>query len=264
MKLYRINAITLRHLILTFRDLHRFIELVYWPLLDIIIWGFTTQWIQKNQINTIQVSFILLTSLIFWQVIFRAQMEINFSLLDEIWSHNLTNLFSTPIHLSEWITSVMIIGFLKCLFTMGFGITAVWLLYSINVFKLGFTIFYLFIISIISGWGIGFLTTAAISYWGQKMQMLAWTVIWFFAPFSGVFYPIEILPSWVQKISAITPMSYLFEGIRSLITTGNIPYSMIICAFCLSLVYLLVSIIIFKYAFEKTKIYGLARLERYE
>jgi hypothetical protein len=75
MKLYRITAIVFRHLMLTFRDLHRFIDLIYWPILDIVIWGFTSRWVQGNQAQPLQISFILLTALIFWQVLFRAQLE---------------------------------------------------------------------------------------------------------------------------------------------------------------------------------------------
>jgi ABC-2 type transport system permease protein len=208
MKLYRITAIVFRHLMLTFRDLHRFIDLIYWPILDIVIWGFTSRWVQGNQAQPLQISFILLTALIFWQVLFRAQLEVSFSFLDELWSHNLVNLFSTPLLLSEWITAVMIVGFMKCVFTFLFGATIVWILYALNILQTGIILLLFLFLIIISGWSIGFLTTSAVVYWGQKVQTLAWVMGWFFAPFSGVFYPISILPFGAQLVSACIPMSF--------------------------------------------------------
>ena len=134
MKIYRIKAVILRHIILTFRDFHRFIDLIYWPLLEIVIWGFTARWVQSSQEGqSSQISLALLTALIFWQVILRAQFEISLGFLDELWSHNLINLFSTPIKLSEWIIAVTIVGVVKCLFTFVFGAFVIWLLYSLII-----------------------------------------------------------------------------------------------------------------------------------
>lgn len=264
MKLYRIKAIVYRHLMLTFRDFHRFIDLIYWPILDIVIWGFTSRWIQGNQVQPLQISFILLTALVFWQVFFRAQLEVSFSFLDELWSHNLVNLFSTPLQLSEWIAAVMVIGFIKSVFAFFFGITVIWILYALNILQIGLILVLFLLLIIFSGWSIGFLTTSAVVYWGQKVQTLVWVMGWLFAPFSGVFYPISVLPYGAQLFSACIPMSYLFEGIRTVIMTGTVPKNMVLMCCLLNALYLTVGILLFKFAFEKSKVYGLARLERYE
>lgn len=264
MKIYRIKSVVLRHLMLTFRDFHRFIDLIYWPLLEIIIWGFTARWIQGSSTENVNMSLVLLSALVFWQVILRSQLEISFSFLDELWSHNLINLFSTPLKISEWIISVMIVGFIKSLFTFLFGAYVIWVFYSLNILEPGPILGAYLIMMIATGWAIGFLTTAAVAYWGQKIQTLAWVMGWFFAPFSGVFYPISVLPNWAQLIARCIPMSYLFEGLRTIITTGVIPVKeLIICSF-LILLYLMGAILLFKLAFEKTKVWGLSRLERYE
>jgi ABC-2 type transport system permease protein len=263
MKMYRVKAIILRHLILTFRDFHRFIDLIYWPLLEIIIWGFTARWFQSSQ-NQSEVSLILLTALVFWQVILRAQFEISLSFLDELWSHNLVNLFSTPITLSEWITAVTLVGIVKCLFTFIFGALVIWLFYSLIIVLPFFTLLIYIFLLIGSGLAIGFLTTAAIAYWGQKIQTLAWVMGWFFAPFSGVFYPISVLPFWAQYMAAVLPMSYLFEGMRETVITGTINKHLLLYCFTLNIIYLVIALFLFKIAFEKSKSYGLARLERYE
>lgn len=264
MKLYRVKAIALRHLMLTFRDFHRFIDLIYWPILDIVIWGFTARWIQCNSDQNQQISYILLTALVFWQVLFRAQIEVSFGFLDELWSHNLVNLFSTPVKISEWIIAVMAVGLLKSIFTFILGVGTIFILYHLAVLKTGLILVPLLLLMVISGWIIGFLTTAAIAYWGQKVQTLVWVLAWFFAPFSGVFYPISVLPHWAQLIAATIPMSYFFEGMRITISTGIVPKTMMLMCCLLNFIYLALAILLFKFAFEKSKIYGLARLERYE
>lgn len=264
MKIYRIKAVALRHLMLTFRDFHRFIDLIYWPLLEIIIWGFTARWIQGSSTENLHMSLVLLSALVFWQVILRSQLEISFGFLDELWSHNLINLFATPLKISEWIIAVMIVGFLKSLFTFLFGVYVIWVFYGLNMLKPGVILIPYLVMMIATGWAIGFLTTAAVAYWGQKIQTLAWVMGWFFAPFSGVFYPISVLPHWAQLIAQCIPMSYLFEGLRTIITTGIFPIrSLGICCF-LIILYLFCAILLFKFAFEKSKVWGLSRLERYE
>lgn len=262
MKLYRIKALILRYLMLTFRDFHRFIDLIYWPILDIIIWGFTARWIQSNEHDSL--SAILLTSLVFWQVLFRAQVEVSFNFLDELWSHNLANLFSTPVTLFEWISAVMVVGLLKSIFTFLLGTVAIWVLYNLLVFKTGFILIPFLFLIVMSGWVIGFLTTAAVAYWGQKVQTLVWVLAWFFAPFSGVFYPISVLPYWGRGIAAIIPMSYFFETVRGTVATGVVPVKTLAACCVLNCIYVVFALILFKCAFEKSKVYGLARLERYE
>lgn len=263
MVLYRIKALIIRYLMLTFRDFHRFIDLIYWPILDIIIWGFTAHWIQCSQ-EQVQVSSILLTALVFWQVLFRAQMEVSFNFLDELWSHNLVNLFSTPVTFFEWVSAAMIVGLIKSAFTFLLGSVTIWILYKLLIFKSGLILIPFLLLIVMSGWTIGFLTTATVTYWGQKVQTLVWVIAWAFAPFSGVFYPISVLPYWGQCIAAVIPMSYFFEAVRGTLMTGIVPIKTLALCCLLNGVYMVIALALFKYSFEKSKIYGLARLERYE
>lgn len=262
MKVYRINAIIRRHLLLTFRVFHRIIDVLYWPFLNIVLWGFNSVWHQQTE--SPMITFTLLTALIFWQILFRANMEICYSLLDELQSQNFCNLFSSPLTLGEWMTAVVAIGLCKAVFTFTFGALCIWFLYALNILSIGWALLPFLALIILVGWGVGFLTSACIISWGQNVQGLMWVVVWAFVPFSGIFFPVSILPLWMQYCAYCFPQVYIFEGLRFFIANGAIPTMIMIKGTLLSFAFLILSLCYFKYRFESSKAYGFSRLERYE
>ena len=261
MKLYRIQAIMLRHLLITFRVLQRIIDLMFWPFINIVIWGFSSLWNQQFQGQSFKVTLALLTALLMWQILFRINLEICHSLLDEITSFNVSNLFATPLKLSEWILAVVGVGFVKSLFTFCFGIFCSWALYSINILQIGWHLIPFIALGVFSGWVVGFLAASAIVYWGQSVRELVWVVPWLFVPLSGIFYSIDILPRWVQVISSALPMPYLFESLRHYILTGILPLHSLMIGSAITVFYALLALIFFKIIFEKSRSKGLSRLE---
>lgn len=260
MKLYRIKAIVKRYIIGNWRDVLRISDSFYFPLIDIAIWGFTSRWVQATQ--SVDVGLILLSSLVLLQISNRSTSEVALNFLEELWSHNVVSLFSSPLILGEWIIAVMIIGLLKSISTILFGALAVWLLYHVNIFSIGL-IFVPFGLSLlISGWAIGFFTTAFLAYIGQRVQSLTWMVQWLFVPFSAVFYPVSVLPAWGQCVAKLLPMTYIFEGLRSYVSTHIVPWDYLLISFLLNIVYIILSLLFFVYMFEKSRSNGLARLEQ--
>lgn len=260
MNIYRIIGVFLRYFYVARKGLHQLSDLFYWPFVDILLWGLTSAWIQTHK-TLDELPLILLTGLIFWQIAWRGSIDISVSLLQEFWRRNLVNLFSTPMRMSEWIAGMLLLSVGKLFITVGFGTLVVYLLYSLNVFVVGWMFIPFAILLIIFGWALSFLSSSAIIYWGHRVEMIAWMVAFVFAPFSAVFYPVTILPAWAQVISWSLPTTYIFEGMR-LILAGN-PFPM--CNFWKSLaldgLYLTAAIILFRFAFQKSREKGLARLE---
>lgn len=251
----------LRHLLLTFRVFQRLIDLMFWPFLNIVIWGFNSVWNEQFQNQSHMLTLALVTSLIIWQILFRTNMEICFSLLDELRSHNFSALFSTPLQLNEWMISVIGIGLLKSIFTFVFGMSCIWFLYGINILNLGWMLAPFVALIIATGWIVGFLTASGIVYWGLHVQELVWVVAWVFVPFSGIFYSVKVLPLWAQYFSKIIPQSYIFEGLRIYILQGTVSYKHLTMATLLTILYLIFVLVFFKLVFEKSRKNGLARLE---
>lgn len=255
----RILGVFFRYFYVAKKGLHQLSDLFYWPLVDILIWGLTSYWI-KSQAHVPNLPLILMTGLIFWQITWRGSIDISLSLLQEFWHRNLVNLFSTPLKISEWVTGVLLLSFCKLLITVSFGTLAVYILFSLNVFHVGWAFLPFAASLLVFGWALSFLSSSLIILYGFKVEMLAWMIAFVFAPFSAVFYPVAVLPEWAQTISWCVPTTYIFEGMRSILATGTFPSHYFWISIALDAVYLAVSIFIFKQMFEKSRNKGLARL----
>ncbi len=261
MKLYRVQAVMLRHLLLSFRVFGNVINLFYWPLLNILLWGFNSVWNEQTQHQPAEVTLALLTALMLWQILFRLNMEICINLFDEIQSHDFSSLFSTPLTLAEWSMAVVGLGFLKSIITFIFANLMIFILYSVNILTLGWYLVPFLGLIALTGWAVGFLTACGIVYWGKSVHELVWVCVWAFVPFSGIFYSVTVLPKWAQYIAALIPQSYLFEALRTFILHNALPLQPLLISFLLSILYLCGSLVFFNYSFEKSKSKGLSRLE---
>lgn len=257
----RILGVFYRYYYVAKKGIHQLSDLFYWPLVDILIWGLTSFWIMKTQDHVTNLPLILLTGLIFWQITWRGSIDISVSLLQEFWHRNLVNLFSTPLKLSEWIAGMILVCLCKLLITIAFGALVVYLLFSLNVFTVGWAFLPFAASLLIFGWALSFLSASLIIYWGHKVEMFAWMMAFLFAPFSAVFYPVNALPEWAQLISWCLPTTYIFEGMRSILSTGAFPLSYFWISLALDTLFLAASVGVFKFAFERTREKGLARLE---
>jgi ABC-2 type transport system permease protein len=260
MKWLRIKGVFLRYFYVAKKGLHQLSDLFYWPLVDILIWGLTSFWIQRES-HTETLPLVLMTGLIFWQITWRGSIDISVSLLQEFWHRNLVNLFSTPLKLTEWIAGMLLLCLCKLLVTVAFGALAVYILFSLNVFTVGWAFLPFAASLLIFGWSLSFFSSSMIIYWGHKVEMFAWMIAFLFAPFSAVFYPLHVLPIWAQKISFCLPTTYIFEGMRMILATGTFPSYYFWISMGLNVLFLAASLMTFKFMFEKTRSKGLARLE---
>jgi ABC-2 type transport system permease protein len=256
----RIVGAFLRYFYTLRRGMYQLTDLFYWPFVDILIWGLTSVWVQ-SQSHVQNLPLLLMTGLIFWQICWRSSIDISGNLLQDFWQRNLINLFASPLKISEWITGILLLSLCKLCITIGFGSLLVFLLYSLNVFVVGWAFLPFAASLLIFGWALSFISSSLIIYWGHRVEMLAWMVGSIFAPFSAVFYPVDILPGWAQHISYCLPTTYIFEGMRMILRSGSFPTHYFWISLGLDGLYLFSSILLFLYSFKKSSAKGLARLE---
>lgn len=256
----RIWAVVLRYFYFFARFDH-LSELFFWPAVDIILWGMTSIWVQRQDTELPGIGMAILTALVFWQIIWRCNHEVSVNLLQEFWNRNMVNLFSTPLKVKEWISALMIVGLAKMIITICFGSFIVFLLYALNVFSIGWAFVPFCASLILSGWFLGFLSASVIVYFGQRFQMLAWMTAYVFAPFSAVFYPLQALPEWGQRIAKCLPMTYVFEGMRKVLYEKVFSWGDFGMSVLLNLIYVIGALLLFHVLFEKSRNKGLARLE---
>lgn len=257
MKVSRILAYTTRHLYLYKRSLPRLMEVFYWPILDLVLWGFVSVYLGTHAGELPGFVTFFVGALILWDILFRSQQGISVSFLEDMWSRNLLNIFVSPLSPAEYVSSLMLISIVKLLLTSTVMVTLAWLLYSFDIFTLGFPLIPLIVNLVIMGWAVGIVTTALILRFGQEAEILAWGVALFFQPVSAVFYPVEVLPGWVRKVAFFVPSSHVFEGMRKVISKGGFPVEDLIWAFSLNAVYIVTAVLFFAWNFSVVKRKGL-------
>ena len=257
MKLHRILAMVNRHLLLYKHSPQRLMEIVYWPLLDLLVWGFITVYLSQFKEGLPGFITFFIGALILWDILFRAQQGICISFLEEIWSRNLLNLFVSPLRTSEYLISGMLVSFFKVVGASIMTIGVALLLYSFNLFIIGLSLIPFIINLVVMGWAIGIFTTAIILRYGQEAEVLAWGLAFLFQPFSAVFYPVSVLPHFVQVITYGIPAAHVFEGMRAVIETGEFPINELLWATGINVIYIVGAILFFNWMFKIVKDKGL-------
>jgi ABC-2 type transport system permease protein len=258
--LNRIFAMVIRYAINMRHSYDRLSDMFYWPLMDLLMWGLTGLYFAKLNIQNVNSVEIILTGVVFWLVIWRGQYEINLNLLSELWDKNLVNIFVSPLKIEEWILSLLIFGFLKLTASLAFIGLLSFIIYQYNIFMYGLFLIPIIISLLLTGWTIGFTIASVLIRFGVKIQTIAWAGGALLAPFSAIYYPLSILPPWAQKAALFVPSSYMFEGMREFISTGNISYEKFLISFALNIVYLILSVWLFVSMFNKSRKLGLGRL----
>lgn len=223
MKLHRIMALIARHLYLYRRSLSRIMEIFYWPFLDLVIWGFITLYLARYQGQVPGFVTFFLGALILWDMLFRSQQGITISFLEELWARNLMNLFASPMKPSEFLTATMAMSVMKVTVVSIIMTCCALLFYSYNILIVGVWLMPFVLNLVITGWIIGVFTTSLIMRFGQEAEVLAWSMVFLFQPISCVFYPMEVLPTWLQMIAWANPAAHIFEGMRAVLGTGASP-----------------------------------------
>ena len=251
----RLFAFFLRHTYPLRRDFDLLSDMVYWPLIDTLVWGVTGQWLG----GTSKLLVAFMTSLVLWNVIWRSQSEVARNLMDEIWNSNLMNLFSTPLRVREWLAGVLLLSIMKMAISVGVVSLAVLLLYQVNVTNLGWWLVPFFIGATMTGWWIGLVSASIVLRYGQRMQTVIWTLPGILLPFSAIYFPLDQLPSFMQPVARLVPTMYIFEFMRGLLfsTGGNL--DQLIFSFGLNTLYLVLAIIYFVRSFEYSRNLGLGR-----
>ncbi len=250
---HRVGALVLRYSFLYTRSVPRVLEIFFWPVMDLLVWGFLTVYL-RDLPRPVE---FLIGAMIFWDILYRAQQGTTIAFLEDIWSRNLLNIFVAPVRVSEFLMATYIVGFVKILITVGVlaGLAAGF--YHFNLFSLGFSLLPFFVNLLLMGWAVGMVTTALIMRWGQSAEALAWGIPFLIQPFAAVFYPVDVLPKSMQAVAACIPATYVFEGMRQVLEKGEVNPQLLAGAFGLNVLYLILAALFFRHLFAVARKKGL-------
>lgn len=246
----------LRYWFLFRRSSDRMSDVFYWPTIDLLIWGLTGKYLQTASGNA-NIVLLIISGILFWLVVWRGNYEVSVNFLEELWNKNLVNIFVSPLQLKEWIASVLIIGIVKMILSLGYASILAFFLYKTNVLSYGWYLIPFSASLMFTGWAMGLLVSGIIFRFGTRVQNFAWSAIAVISPFSAIYYPIKTLPEWAQSVAKFIPTSYIFESGRELISKGKIPENYLLISFGLNLFYITLATIFLYSSFNKAKHKGL-------
>ncbi len=235
----------LRYLYILRSSPPRLIELAYWPTMQMLMWGLLTQFLLTKSSFFAQAAGVLISGVLLWDVMFRGNIGIALSFLEEMWSRNLAQLFASPLRAWEWAVALVTISLIRTLI----GIVPAALLaipiYHFSVFSMGWVLAAFFANLLIFGTAVGLAVSGMVLRYGMGAESLAWAAIFLLQPISGVYYPIAILPGWLQPVAWALPSAHVFEGMRAVLIDKTVPYHHLWAALGLNAIYVVISIGIF-------------------
>jgi ABC-2 type transport system permease protein len=255
--LRRVGAMMLRHLYLLRRSWPRVIELAYWPTMQMILWGFMTRFLLTSNSSVLKASGMLIAAVLLWDVLFRSNIGVAVSFLEEMWSRSLAQLFASPLRPLEWTVSLIGVSLVRTII----GVTPAALLaiplYQYSIFDMGLPLLAFFFTLLLFGGALGLAISGLVLRYGLGAESLAWVGVFVIAPVSGIYYPVATLPGWLQPVAWALPSSYVFEGMRTVLAQGLFRWDYFLIALGLDVVAFIAGVAVFLWVFRLARIKGL-------
>jgi ABC-2 type transport system permease protein len=213
---HRIGAMLLRHWYLLTSSWPRLLEMVYWPALTLISWGFLQNYISGNASFFAKAGGTLIGAIILWDILFRGQLGFSMSFLEEMWSRNLGNLMMSPLTPFEFLLSLMIMSLIRLAIGIVPMVVMAAVFFNFNLLGLGLALVAFFCNLIFTSWAVGIIVSGLVVRNGMGAESLAWTLVFILLPLACVYYPVSVLPAWLQWVAWLLPPTYVFEGMRAL------------------------------------------------
>ncbi len=249
----RVGAMVLRYLYILRSSWPRTLELLYWPTLQMLIWGFMSQFLAGNSSYIARAFGVLLAAVLLWDLLFRSQLGLSISFLEEMWSRNLGQLFVTPLRPYEWLLSLLTMSVIRAMIGIVPAALLAIPLYHYSIFAMGLPLLAFIVVLMAMGWALGLAICGGILRHGMGAEGLAWTVIFALAPLSCIYYPVTTLPLWLQPFAWALPSTYVFEGMRAVLFEEHFRTDYFLSAVALDLVYLAAGAVVFAIAFRDAR-----------
>lgn len=257
MRLHRIVAVVLRHAYEARHNGERITDALYWPVLDVVMWGFFTIYLAHRGALAPGIVTFLLGAAILWALFRSFQRDMAIGFLAEVWSRNLLGLFATPLTVGEYIAGLFLINLVKALAGTAAAALVAWLLYSFSILPFLPASLPFVVVLILFAIAIGIMITGLVSRYSTAMQTFAWSVTGLLMPLSCVFYPLAALPRPLRPIALALPTTHAFEGIRQVMDGGGISLTHLGAGLGLDAGYTVAAIGLFSLLFSAARARGL-------
>jgi ABC-2 type transport system permease protein len=253
---HRIAAMILRYWYVLISSWPRLLELLYWPALQIVTWGFLQNYISQNANFFARAGGTLVGAVILWDILFRGQLGFSISFLEEMWARNLGNLMMSPLKPIEFLISLMAMSLIR----LAIGVIPMTLLamifFGFNLYGIGFPLVAFFCNLIFTSWSVGIFVSGLVLRYGLGAESIVWTLMFGMMPLACIYYPVTVLPDWLQVVAWSLPPTYVFEGMRSLLMEHVFRADLMVDALAINVVLITISFAVFLMLLRSARRHG--------
>ncbi len=241
----RIAAVVLRIFYLYRGSPQRVFPIFIWVAVDILLWGFLTRYL--NSVSHAEVNFVpaLLGAVLLWDFLTRVMQGVTMAFFEDVWTRNFLNIFATPLRTSEYLAGLIIVAISTSLLSLVVMVIFAGLAFGLSFLIYGAALAPFLAVLFLTGIALGVAAAAIVLRLGPASEWLIWPIPMIVSPFAGVFYPVSVLPGWMQAIAAVLPPSYVFEGMRAVVAREPAPWGRLAFGGGLALVYLVLACLVF-------------------
>ena len=252
----RTTAMVLRYWYLLRSSWPRLLELVYWPTVQMLMWGFLQLYLDEQSGFVAGAGGVLIGSVLLWDILFRGQLGFSISFLEEMWARNIGNLMMSPLRPGEFLAALMAMSVIRLAIGMVPVTLMAYAFFDFNLWSLGLVLVAFFLNLILTSWSIGIAVSGLVLRHGLGAETLAWSIAFLLLPLTCVYYPVSVLPAWLQTISWLLPPTYVFEGMRGVLIDGVFRVDLMAWALGLNALYMALAIAIFVRLFNQARRVG--------
>jgi ABC-2 type transport system permease protein len=252
----RVKALVRRYIYLLLSSGVRLVELIYWPFLQMLTWGFLQKYLAGTTNPLAQAAGVLIGSILLWDILFRSNIGFATTFIEEMWSRNLGNLLTSPLRPYELIIALSVWSVIRLSVSMIPVATAAYFIFGFNLLDLGLPLVAFFAVLVLTSWSLGLISAGVILRYGLGAEELAWSLAFLLLPLCCVYYPASVLPSWLQVVALALPPTHVFEGMRSILLHNTFDPTELWWALSLNAVYLLVGYIVFSRFLASARVNG--------
>lgn len=215
--LRRIGALVRRYMYLLRSSGVRIVELIYWPFLQMLTWGFLQKYLASTDNPYAQAAGVLIGSVLLWDILFRSKIGFSTTFIEEMWSRNLGSLLTSPLRPFELVAALSLWSIIRLSVGMVPVAIAAFIIFGFNLLDLGLALVAFFFVLVLTSWSLGLVAAGVILRYGLGAEELAWSMAFLLLPLCCVYYPVAILPDWLQPVALALPPTHVFEGMRSIL-----------------------------------------------
>jgi ABC-2 type transport system permease protein len=228
MSLHRIRTVIRRHVFVLWRAPHRWFDIAFWPLMDVILWGSLGAYVASQNPDGGATTPFLVAGILMFHVLFQSQIAVATGFMEETWSRNLLNVLTTPVTELEYVAGTAIFGLAKVALALTTVSVTAFVAFGFQLDQIGWAMVPIAAVLVIVGWGVGVANIGLVLRFGQGAEILTWGTNFILMALSGVFNPVDALPDALQPVANVLPSTHAFEALRTVLAGDPLPMDEIV------------------------------------